>query len=971
MKYTLVTICAIFLLNTQYSSAQYYETGQDPASLKWLQIKTDRFRVIYPETYGNEGIRFAKALDDSYFKLEKIFPEKKFRIPVIIHNYSTESNGYVAWAPKRMEVYPTPDQNSIPLDTRTQLAIHELTHVFQLVSLNQGFSKAMSFILGEQFAGITSVMMPLWYFEGNAVFAESALTESGRGRSPSFLKEFKAIALENDKLYKYDRIVNDSYKRYIPNHYQSGYQMVIYSLAKEGPQFWNKTLDYTARNPYLFDPVNLALLKNAGLTKRKLYSETFDTLKALWNKELSEKNIIIYDAVNPEKKGEFVNYNSPVQVGKDSIIAIKTSMGYPSSFVLINPSIRSEKRIHIPGQVYPFTLTSGGGKITWVENKPDPRWDNRTFSVIKIMDIKTGKTKSLSDKSRYLSVAISPDGKTIAATENSIDNQNSLLLIGSDSGEIIRSVKTPGNGAIQQPRWDSSEDKITVISLTENGEGILSYSVSNRTWETLKDHGREDLQASILRNDSLFYVSSAGGTENVYLKLSEGKTNCITNSKYGINDISLSGNLLLFSNYTASGYNISMTGINDYPGNSDRKTDTSSFLINRFPKHNEASGLEDLSAYAPQPYKKYQHLFRFHSWMPFYADIEEVKSDPASVRPGVTLMSQNQLSTLIATVGYEYNESKEHILHSGITWKGWYPVIESKIDYGGNPGVQTGGDPVSTPDELKKGLRWRSSIYLPLRYASGKFLQYLQPSIIYDYWNSYVYLKDEGKFDYGQELVSARLFISNYHRSSIRDIYPRWAQTIDFNYTFSPFSNSIYPDAISIKTSFYTPGILPNNGIKFRYEREKQGEAIYSLGNKISFPRGYRNIISKDLSFMSADYSFPVAYPDFNIWSLVYLKRIRCTLFGDYATGTNNFYLKENGSGLALDYTHNFAETFSSFGFELIADFHVLRLPFMISGGVQTAWKDISEKPFMKVLFNIELFGMAINKGKYPESNLY
>ena len=307
---------------------------------------------------------------------------------------------------------------------------------------------------------------------------------------------------------------------------------------------------------------------------------------------------------------------------------------------------------------------------------------------------------SLSHRSRYLSVAISPDGKTLAATENSIDNQNNLILIGSDSGEIIRSVKTPGNAAIQQPRWDSSGDKITVISLTEDGEGILSYSVNNQAWETLKEYGREDLQSSILRNDSLFYVSSAGGTENVYLKLPEGGTNCITNSKYGVNDISLSGSLLLFSNYTAEGYNISATGINDYQGNSAPKPDTSSFLINRFSIQNEAGRSEDLSAYIPQPYKKYQHLFRFHSWMPFYADIEEVKSDPASVRPGVSIMSQNQLSTLITTVGYEYNESREHILHSGITWKGWYPVIESKIDYGGDPGVQTGGEPVSIPDEL-------------------------------------------------------------------------------------------------------------------------------------------------------------------------------------------------------------------------------------------------------------------------------
>ena len=71
--------------------------------------------------------------------------------------------------------------------------------------------------------------------------------------------------------------------------------------------------------------------------------------------------------------------------------------------------------------------------------------------------------------------------------------------------------------------------------------------------------------------------------------------------------------------------------------------------------------------------------------MPFYADIQKVQSDPASVRPGLSVMSQNSLSTLITSVGYEYSADKRHKFHSRITWKGWYPVLESQIDYGDPP----------------------------------------------------------------------------------------------------------------------------------------------------------------------------------------------------------------------------------------------------------------------------------------------
>ena len=135
----------VFLMLSLGSAAQYYDTGTDPSSLKWMQIKTARFKIIYPAKYGSEATSFANSLSNNYIKLLALYPEKKFKIPVIIHNFTTQSNGYVAWAPRRMELYPTPEQNSIPLDPVEQLAIHELTHVFQMESLNHGFTKILSF----------------------------------------------------------------------------------------------------------------------------------------------------------------------------------------------------------------------------------------------------------------------------------------------------------------------------------------------------------------------------------------------------------------------------------------------------------------------------------------------------------------------------------------------------------------------------------------------------------------------------------------------------------------------------------------------------------------------------------------------------------------------------------------------------------------------------------------------------------
>jgi len=149
-----------------------------------------------------------------------------------------------------MEIYPTPEQNSIPLDNNTQLTLHELTHVMQIESLNRGFTKAMSVLFGQQMPGVVAALLPLWFLEGEAVYNETLLTESGRGRSAPFQKELKAISVENGKMHKYDMMANGSYRNHVPDHYQSGFQMLALSHAKYDPQLWNDALRLTANAPF-------------------------------------------------------------------------------------------------------------------------------------------------------------------------------------------------------------------------------------------------------------------------------------------------------------------------------------------------------------------------------------------------------------------------------------------------------------------------------------------------------------------------------------------------------------------------------------------------------------------------------------------------------------------------------------------------------------------------------------------------
>jgi hypothetical protein len=957
-----LAVLAFFSIFSGIAYSQFYDTGQDPSSLRWMQIKTDHFRIIFPETYGKNGEDFAKSLNEACSSLNKLFPGKSYRIPVVIHNYTTNSNGYVAWAPKRMEIFPTPEQNTIPLDPFKQLSFHETAHVYQMVSLNSGFSRFLSYLAGEQLLGAEAIFLPLWFMEGDAVFAETALTGSGRGRSPSFQKEFKAITVERSRPYSYDQAVCGSFRNYIPDHYQSGYQMVTWVMSKNGFQVWNKTLDYTARNPFTLNPFNISLRQNTGLRKKDLYRETFDSLGLIWKNNISASGAKKYPEINPSRSKDYISYYSPVMAGHDSIIAIKTSLAGSPAFVLLNRQTGKEKKIHVPGQIYPWYISCGNRIIVWVETRNDPRWANRQYSIIKSLDLRNGIIRTISHKTRYLSAAISPDGRTIAATENTIENKNNLVLINIRSGEISASLPSPDNVYLQHPQWSFDGSKLTMITLNGRGEGIISFSISDNHWESIIPESNTDLQSSVLRNDSLFFVSSVSGTENIYVRTPEGKISSLTNSRFGADDICLNAGEIIFSDYTAEGNSLSLTGITSTGGNADPASGASFFLINRFKDKPLTGSSDSAGSYRVVPYRKFLNLFTLHSWMPFYADLDVVRSDPSSVRPGITLLSQNQLSTLISSAGYEYSQDGRNLLHAKLKWQGWYPVLESEIDYGYKPTISKFGENISGPETTRPGILFTNTVSVPLSFSTGKYYQYLYPGLTSDYYNDYIYLKENGSYDNGQNLISARLYFSNYHRYATRDIYPRWAQTFDIIYTCAPWDKYIYGTSISLTGALYLPGLLPNNGLRLRFEYEKQDPEKFLLGSRISLPRGYKNIISREIKVFSADYVMPIIYPDLNLSSIIYLKRLRTALFCDYSEGRGNTYYSNSSSGLTARYYHNYTETFNSAGFELIADFHLFRIPYMISGGVQSAWTSEDKDPVLKMLLNIELFGMEIGK---------
>jgi len=87
--------------------------------------------------------------------------------------------------------------------------------------------------------------IPDWFYEGDAVYNETVLSNQGRGRLPLFMNAFPSLWQSGPqgaapKKYSWMKLRNGSLKDYVPNHYYLGYLLVNYGREKYGADFWAK-----------------------------------------------------------------------------------------------------------------------------------------------------------------------------------------------------------------------------------------------------------------------------------------------------------------------------------------------------------------------------------------------------------------------------------------------------------------------------------------------------------------------------------------------------------------------------------------------------------------------------------------------------------------------------------------------------------------------------------------------------------
>ncbi|MEA3318046.1 MAG: hypothetical protein U9R54_08820, partial [Bacteroidota bacterium] len=503
---------AILLINYPAYS-QFYDTGSEPTSVKWKQINTNNFQIIFDEEFYSEANRIANILEYSYNSVSEGLNNKPKKVSVIIHNNTVKSNGYVSWAPKRIEMYATPSQEMYPQDWLEQLCVHELRHVVQIDKLNQGITKILSIVFGQQATGVITGFLPLWYLEGDAVFTETVLTKSGRGRLPSFEKELRTILLCDEEQFSIYKTMFGSYKNFVPTYYKYGYNLRSYAQKRYGDSISNNVENFVAKHPFTIFPFHFAIKKYTAGNIKNLYNDTYEYLDSTWKSEdIKSTNYQLFSDI---KDKDYENYSDPQFVDNNKIIALKSGLSHLKQIVLIDSSKQSI--LHEPGILSSQDLSYENNKVVWAEKRRDVRWENREYSELQILDINSKQIRQITSKSRYFAPDLSEKANKIVCIESDKKNNCYLTFLSTFNGKEYAKIKSPEGVFLQNPEWSTDNNFVYVIAVNKNGKGILRYNLEKKIWENILPFSYDDIQNIRITGDNLYYHSSYSGIDNIYL----------------------------------------------------------------------------------------------------------------------------------------------------------------------------------------------------------------------------------------------------------------------------------------------------------------------------------------------------------------------------------------------------------------------------------------------------------------------
>ncbi|WP_019986871.1 hypothetical protein [Rudanella lutea] len=920
---------------------------QTPARLRWYRIRTPHFSVLYPEGFEKPAQRTAHRLEGIYEPVSATLDKRPRRLPLLLQNQTTVSNGFVTLTPRRSEFFTTPPQDPFLLGTYDWLdllTVHEYRHVVQFEKALQGFGKAAYYLFGNNALALATLGVPDWFSEGDAVGVETALSGSGRGRIPNFDMGFRANLLAGRR-FSYNKAVAGSFRDNVPDHYVLGYLLTTNLRRENGADGWSRVLnEYYHRFPWPFS-FSGSVKKVTGSRVDNLYKRTLTDLTETWTKQ--QEGLKLTPAtplpVRPEKR-VFTNYQNPQYVSDSTLLALKTGLGDIAQLVLLRRNGTEKKAFTLGLYNDPDMLSVNAGRAVWVEFRYHPRWGQKVWSELRSLDLTTGRQTRLTSQTRYTAVALSPDGFSIAAVEHTADYKTRLLVLDAETGRVKQTLPNPFDYFYLHPRWTDDSKAIIAVALRDGRKTI--QRIDPVTGQ------RTDLLPELNRNIShpqpwgpyVLYNSPQSGIDNIYaVDTRNGRTYQVTSRPLGAYHAAISpdGKHLAFHDFSADGHRVQemplaperwtpATEVND------RTVRYFGPLVAQEPGVGQARVALSDSAPLPAPFpasrfRRLPHALNIYGWGPIFSSTGQELTLGIDSRD---LLATTQLST-----GFLYNQAERTgAFFANASYQGLFPVFDLSFQTGRNQ-TSVYVDRRLPLDSLRSDTwnynQFSAGIRLPFQLTQTKYRQSLTLSAQYNLIQVSGYdlparpLNEVG----GGRVLNALNYGLTYQRllkQNKRDVAPPWGQALSLTWRTTPFGGALRAEQISAQGNLFFPGLIKHHSLRLRGGYQQQFQDTYRFSPATFYPRGQLYTSFDKLWVGGAEYRFPVADTHWNIGRLAYIQRIKAAGFYDAAQGDVQVaVVNQNGQLLRFE---NRRRNLATVGADLSFVFNVLRfrLPFEV-----------------------------------------
>ena len=804
-----IVLGVVALVAAHTASAQYYSWGADPTYMQWRQLKGDKIDVIYPDTARQLGYKmmyYARAVQPS---IDFGFRHGPMKIPFVIHPENFSSNGMVMWLPKRVEILSSPAVNGYSMPWLKQLAAHEYRHAVQYNNLNRGFVRVFSYILGQQSSTFGLLFMPLWGLEGDATLSETQMSSFGRGMQPSFSMHYRAMG-DFFKEKNNNKWFSGSYKEYIPDHYQLGYQITTYSNTKYDENIWDKIVRFAVRNPYTIATTYVAMNRFYNTSTSRLFRETFADLNDYWTSLPYQPNTSTQISV--DAKEGYTKYRYPQYIDHNLVLSMYETLDKPNAFVITNSKSGKREHVAYTGVVSTRPSEVVGGRVWWTEYRRSLLFAERINSKLCYMDIEQGRTRTINSKDKALYPT--PISEHELAWVEYFPNGEYNIVRGNpmpqSEAEYLR-VSVPADIEIHGLAYDNYTNALYFIATDDSGMWLGRVG-KNREIEHVTEGAYITLSDLRAKDGVLYFGSIQSGKDEVHCyDLRTDVQHRISASTYGSFSPMTDGNdKVVMTTYDRYGYHLAEQKVvrDTLPKVAHSKLPIN--LVNPQRKRWNTVNLDTvrfvgadsmmLQAQAenkgrqnnikPLKDRRYSgpaHLFNIHSWAPVSYDPFSLSEEGAlDFNLGATIMSQNILSTADGFLTWGWNAKEGHMFKGSFRYYGLGVNLSVNATYGGqqqlysaytylyNPisdrfeAVLPGGkeeyvtNPITGKQELvlnetpERGTYYNIGVMasLPLYFQSGYHTRYVQVSAGYNYSNGLVAKVDKLSMEIGKGHVS-------------------------------------------------------------------------------------------------------------------------------------------------------------------------------------------------------------------------